>query len=507
MKKIKSLILFLLISMLFLPALKAQEVLPAKFLQYSLDDFYRDRSAANMLNEYNKYLASIKVDEAAFDKALTEQTSKKNLTARSLLYRYLIIKLNDKASTYLKRVLALDASLPRQWQEQIKQDLEVNLEINVPFVISQNLYDLGYTIEYGKGYYCVIHAMEQNDMAVQDGFVHRFPTYQLPRGDLKVNYSGSKPTVTDFLDAFSEGYLEGPVLEARHCIKNAVQKPASMTLDIPNGYLHYSDGHDPENGIETCIWNCSDAKSKIIAFNLFANGPLYSQNLYFFRYNNATKTMKIIDAPFDRWPVPFDLLGLAKEEDLKKYINDIKDNPLIFTPYFILPHHGKDIVVQPGTESLTGEAGADFIMQWDGNGFHAIDAAIVEYQKSAQGKAAKAKADAAFAASEKKESKHSSISSSDSKVTPKKETTEDKVMNAVFNLPEVKNLKKASVMIASAPSEDEPYFTAQVGQNMDDHFSTVYWFHVYPTGNMIIKVYDVISDSEITLDQWRKQKK
>jgi len=104
MKKIKSLILFLLISMLFLPALKAQEVLPAKFLQYSLDDFYRDRSAANMLNEYNKYLASIKVDEAAFDKALTEQTSKKNLTARSLLYRYLIIKLNDKSSTYLKRV-------------------------------------------------------------------------------------------------------------------------------------------------------------------------------------------------------------------------------------------------------------------------------------------------------------------------------------------------------------------------------------------------------------------
>jgi hypothetical protein len=60
----------------------------------------------------------------------------------------------------------------------------------------------------------------------------------------------------------------------------------------------------------------------------------------------------------------------------------------------------------------------------------------------------------------------------------------------------------AEVMIVSEPTDDKPYFTVNGGSDMDTHFATSFWFHVYPEPEYEIKVYDVATDSEMTLALW-----
>jgi hypothetical protein len=66
---------------------------------------------------------------------------------------------------------------------------------------------------------------------------------------------------------------------------------------------------------------------------------------------------------------------------------------------------------------------------------------------------------------------------------------------------------RAATMIASAPSDDEPYYSVRGGSNMEERFVTSYWFHVYvhQTGYEI-KFWDVATDREMSLDEWRKEK-
>lgn len=80
---------------------------------------------------------------------------------------------------------------------------------------------------------------------------------------------------------------------------------------------------------------------------------------------------------------------------------------------------------------------------------------------------------------------------------------EGDVITGVLSLPEVRSLENASAMIVDAPSIAEPYYTVKAGSDLDDHFITSHWFRVYTTPEYEIRVYDVITDTEMTLQEWR----
>jgi hypothetical protein len=74
----------------------------------------------------------------------------------------------------------------------------------------------------------------------------------------------------------------------------------------------------------------------------------------------------------------------------------------------------------------------------------------------------------------------------------------DKISSIILQLPEVQALQKPALMIASEPTEEEPFYTIQVGDNFDDRFVTQYWFHAYSEDD--IRFWDVRTDTEQKID-------
>lgn len=106
--------------------------------------------------------------------------------------------------------------------------------------------------------------------------------------------------------------------------------------------------------------------------------------------------------------------------------------------------------------------------------------------------------------------------------TAKKETIvkassqEDKLMALIWGLNEVQTLNKEietkskgkrhlSTFIASEPSDDSEYYGISVAEDNGEAYATYFQFHVYP--NNEIFYYDPIEDQEMSLSDWRKQKK
>ena len=94
---------------------------------------------------------------------------------------------------------------------------------------------------------------------------------------------------------------------------------------------------------------------------------------------------------------------------------------------------------------------------------------------------------------------------------------ENKVYKKIMELTEMKNYfkrvdslfkgnKKATVLISSTPSKEEPFYWVQVGINDGDRIVPEYNFYVYPN-NMEVKFYDAINDEILTLNQWRNKNK
>jgi len=81
----------------------------------------------------------------------------------------------------------------------------------------------------------------------------------------------------------------------------------------------------------------------------------------------------------------------------------------------------------------------------------------------------------------------------------------ERITKDILSLPEMK-FKNASVMFVTEPSDTEPYYTFKGGSNVETHFATSFWFHVYTSPTDEIKVYDIVTDSEMTLEEWRNQK-
>jgi hypothetical protein len=105
---------------------------------------------------------------------------------------------------------------------------------------------------------------------------------------------------------------------------------------------------------------------------------------------------------------------------------------------------------------------------------------------------------------------------------PKKDThvklsdTEDKLIAKVWTLPEVKALsdkiereskgKRHLVgRISSEPSDDQEYYGVSVSEDNGEALATYFEFRIYPDNS--IYYYDVVEDEELTLKEWRAQKK
>ncbi|MCL2097647.1 MAG: WG repeat-containing protein [Bacteroidales bacterium] len=83
--------------------------------------------------------------------------------------------------------------------------------------------------------------------------------------------------------------------------------------------------------------------------------------------------------------------------------------------------------------------------------------------------------------------------------------TEETITKDILSLPEMQ-FPNAAVMIVETPTVAEPYYTVKGGSNMDSHFATSFWFHVYTEPEYEIRFYDIALDSEMTLSAWRSSK-
>lgn len=165
--------------------------------------------------------------------------------------------------------------------------------------------------------------------------------------DIRVNYQGAQPTISDFAWAFLSSHNdeeeEDCVDESFNAIRYAWIKhrkglpqddDVTLTIDQRNGYVVYEYRSEYESTvhvvrIEMCYWNESDKKHKLFAYNVecFKNGdpnPGQFDGLVFYRYNNATKKMTMT------YDVGFEPVG------------GTSDNAWIS---YALPRSGKDITV------------------------------------------------------------------------------------------------------------------------------------------------------------------
>ena len=181
----------------------------------------------------------------------------------------------------------------------------------------------------------------------------------------RVNYQGAKPNIKDFALA----YIASLISEAEECdeegmslyenLQDAIKCQAkglpleenrTLTIDQKNGFLVYEHKHSEYlSRIEMCYWNEADGKHKLFACNRwsFENGkPMMGQFdvLSFYRYDNATKTMKYCDAPgFE------ELYGTDDGASVS----------------YSLPRAGKNIVQKSWYESGTKEK----TLRWNGRKF------------------------------------------------------------------------------------------------------------------------------------------
>jgi hypothetical protein len=72
-------------------------------------------------------------------------------------------------------------------------------------------------------------------------------------------------------------------------------------------------------------------------------------------------------------------------------------------------------------------------------------------------------------------------------------------VNEIRNFPEVKRIRN---LVIHEFNDDEAYYTVRVSKDMETHLRTIYWFHIYKNPYRIM-YYDVESNSEMTIKQWR----
>ena len=184
---------------------------------------------------------------------------------------------------------------------------------------------------------------------------------------VRVNYQGAKPTISDFINAFltptygEDGEEDESMNGIRHawecyCKGLPQHEGVTFTLDAKNGFACY-EYREVEEGvefiarIEMCYWNEADQKHKLFAYNYMCyDDGRYSPGQYdgltFYRYDNATKTMRYTSDP----GVDAALAATA---------------PSVMVS-FSLPRSGKDIVM---TRWIPNGLKHTQTLKWNGHGF------------------------------------------------------------------------------------------------------------------------------------------
>ena len=185
----------------------------------------------------------------------------------------------------------------------------------------------------------------------------------MAQNGIKVNYKGTKPTITDFVWAAFPSLNHEDEDESGdrpwRALENAMkrnskglpqEKGEKLTIDSKNGYILYErSGYEDVDFIfrlEVCYWNESDGKHKLIAFNNLASytegRPCITEvsGFHFYRYDNATKRMKYCDPP-------------GFEID--------------YNGTYELPRIGKDIIYTKWNDDGTTKRK---VLEWNGKGFN-----------------------------------------------------------------------------------------------------------------------------------------
>ena len=129
---------------------------------------------------------------------------------------------------------------------------------------------------------------------------------------IKVNFQGNIPTISDFAWAYLATYDEDAedfdyINESIRAMKLAwirnrdgvpLEEGETLTIDQKNGFVLYESRYDESLlRIEMCYWNEADKKHKLFAYCIggYCDGkysPGQFDDLVFFRYDNASKTME-----------------------------------------------------------------------------------------------------------------------------------------------------------------------------------------------------------------------
>jgi len=99
--------------------------------------------------------------------------------------------------------------------------------------------------------------------------------------------------------------------------------------------------------------------------------------------------------------------------------------------------------------------------------------------------------------------------------TPEIVTIEDRIFNEILALDEIKaynkyldSLKgkeaKTTFIISEKPTKESPYYVVKYGFTDEDHFVSEFLFYVYPEP-FEIKYFDVVDDTAISIEEWRKR--
>ena len=176
---------------------------------------------------------------------------------------------------------------------------------------------------------------------------------------IKVGFLGAAPDIMDFAWAWATANDDDPESEpdessnalrqSLECYRTGEAQPEGFTITVDRkaGYILVQSKHDGyASKWEMCYWNMDDKKHKLFAMciELSENGkrmnPGQYDGLTFYRYDNATRVMKLVDMGID-----------------VQYFN---------TSY-ALPRVGKDIIVTHWSEN--GREKWQTALKWNGHGF------------------------------------------------------------------------------------------------------------------------------------------
>lgn len=195
---------------------------------------------------------------------------------------------------------------------------------------------------------------------------------------LPVKMQGSKITVMDFARAYCSTF------ESKRFERNALaaftqgsfKKGTTQCIaDTKNGYLKYAAKQDGTlETLEMCYWRCDNKNEMLVAINRITDAMGMDESfLTFYRYNAKTKSMRLIEPPFDRMPQPIDMVdhSTASDQEIEMVSTAGNEDSNKYQPCYKLPHTGKDITFRMADPTAIGRnSQRQGSLHWNGNGFN-----------------------------------------------------------------------------------------------------------------------------------------